>query len=273
MSDTAENRSVVHLAIDAGVATITLDSPGNRNALSRRLVGDLLGALDGAKSGVDDGSVRSIVLTHTPPVFCAGADLKERVRELACSTERASSPQGSGSIVEALATLMDIGVPTIAAVSGPVRAGGIGLMAACDLVVVRRDVVFALAEVRIGVAAAIISVPIFRRASPSRLAAAFLTGEPFSAEEARQAGLVTHVTDDVTTVVDSLCDGVAKGAPGALAATKRLLRDAYDTSPDDRDAAFERMRALSDALFSGDEAAEGMAAFAEKRPPAWQNTR
>lgn len=252
---------VVHLDIAGGVATITLDSPANRNALSQKLIGGLFAALDGAEAGIADGSVRAIVLTHTPPVFCAGADLKER----------SSGPPGSQAIVDVFERLMDADVPTIAAVSGPVRAGGIGLMAACDLVVVHKDVVFALTEVRIGVAAAIISVPIFRRASPSHLAAAFLTGETFSAEAARQAGLVTHVTDDVTTVVDVLCDGIAKGAPGAVAATKRLLRGAYDPDPSERDAAFERMRVLSDELFRGPEGVEGMAAFSEKRAPAWQH--
>ena len=158
------------------------------------------------------------MLTHTPPAFCAGADLKER----------ASGPPDSGPVVRAFERLMDADVPTIAAVSGPARAGGIGLMASCDLVVVRRDVTFALTEVRIGVVAAIISVPIFRRVSPAHLAAAFLTGEPFDAEHARDVGLVTHVTDDVTAVVDHLCAAIAGGAPGAVAATKRMLRAAVD---------------------------------------------
>ena len=127
------------------------------------------------------GAVRAIVLTHVPPAFCAGADLKER----------AAGVPDSRPIVRAFTRLMDADVPTIAAVKGPVRAGGIGLMASCDLVVVHRDVGFALTEVRIGVAAAIISVPILRRASGSRLAAAFLTGEPFDAVR-RPGGRVGH---------------------------------------------------------------------------------
>ena len=174
-------------------------------------------------------------------------------------------------MVEAMRALMDSAVPTIAAVDGPVRAGGIGLMASCDLVVVHTDVVFALTEVRIGVAAAMISVPIFRRASASRLASAFLTGEPFDATTARDAGLVTHVTNDVAATVGMLCDGVAMGAPGAVAATKRLLIRAFDHDVAARDAEFARVRHLSDELFAGAEAAEGMAAFAAKRPPAWQS--
>ena len=256
LRSSAMTDELVHVAVDDAVATITLDSPANRNALSRQLVDDLNRALDVAEAGVD-GSVRAVVVTHVPPAFCAGADLKER---------RTGAPDSS-PMVRALRRLMDAEVPTIAAVDGPARAGGIGLMASCDLVVVRRDLTFALTEVRIGVAAAIISVPILRRASGSRLAAAFLTGEPFDAPFARDVGLVTHVADDVQATVATLCDGIRMGAPRAVAETKRMLR----TVPGlERDDAFERMRALSDELFAGPDAAEGMAAFAEKRPPAWQ---
>jgi enoyl-CoA hydratase/carnithine racemase len=247
---------LVHVDIADGVTTITLDSPANRNALSSRLVDDLNRSLDRAESAVASGAARSIVLTHVPPAFCAGADLKER----------ATGVPDSRPIVRALTRLMDADVPTIAAVKGPVRAGGIGLMASCDLVVVHGDVGFALTEVRIGVAAAIISVPILRRASGSRLAAAFLTGEPFTSEEARNVGLVTHVSDDVDATVAEICASIRQGAPAAVRATKRLLREVPGMP---RAEAFERMRALSDELFAGPDAAEGIAAFREKRPPEW----
>jgi enoyl-CoA hydratase/carnithine racemase len=250
---------VVRLEVGGGVATITLDSPANRNALSRQLVAELHGALDAIDESLAAGSaVRSVVLTHTPPAFCAGADLKER----------ASGPPDSAPVVRLFERLMDCPAPTIAAVAGPVRAGGIGLMASCDLAVVRSDVTFALTEVRIGVVAAIISVPIFRRVVPAQLAGALLTGEPFDAAHARDIGLVSHVTDDVTAVVDHLCASIALGGPDAVAATKRMLRDA---SVDDaaRGEAFARVRALSDHHFRSAEGAEGMAAFAAKRPPKW----
>ncbi len=250
---------LVHLEIGDGVATITLDSPANRNALSRQLVADLHAALDGAEAAAATAEVRTIVLTHTPPAFCAGADLKER----------ASGPPDSAPVVRAFERLMDADVPTIAAVAGPARAGGLGLMASCDLVVVDRAVTFALTEVRIGVVAAMISVPILRRVVPAHLAAALLTGEPFGAEFARNVGLATHVTDDVTDVVDHLCAAIAAGAPQAVAATKRMLREATDADAGARQAAFARMRALSDHHFQSAEAAEGMAAFAEKRRPSW----
>ena len=145
---------VVHVDIDDAIATITLDSQHNRNALSRQLLAELHQALDTAEAA----EARAIVLTHRGPAFCAGADLKERSSQ--GGTDRNSeSNADSNPFVEALVRLMDTERPTIAAVNGAVRAGGIGLMAACDLVVVAASTTFALTEVRIGVAPAIISVP------------------------------------------------------------------------------------------------------------------
>jgi enoyl-CoA hydratase len=254
VADMSEPR-VVRLDVTDGVATITLDSQHNRNALSRQLLDELHRALDGAEAG----EPRAIVLTHAGPAFCAGADLKER-------SAQGSSPADSGPFVNVLERLMDAEAPTIAAVRGAVRAGGIGLMASCDLVVVAASTTFALTEVRIGVAPAIISVPILRRVPPSRIAAAMLTGEHFDAAEARSIGLVTHVAEDVDATVTELVAGIRAGAPGAVAATKRLLHS-VDTM--DRDEAFDAMGQLSNELFTSAEAAEGMAAFVEKRPPRW----
>ena len=244
MGDIAEQP--VRCDVVGGVATITLDSPSNRNALSRALLGGLHDALDRAEQ-VD---VRVIVLTHTAPAFCAGADLKER----------SAAPADSTPMVRVMQRLIEAIQPTIAAVHGPVRAGGVGLMASCDLVVVQRDVTFAFTEVRIGVAPAIISVPILQRVPWTKLAAPFLTGEAFTAAAALDMGLVTHVTDDVMPTVQTLIDGVLAGAPGAVAETKRLLRGGRS---------WTEMQALSEALFSGAEATEGMRAFAERRTPSW----
>ena len=243
---------LVRVDIDRGIATITLDSQHNRNALSRQLLEELHRALDQA----EEADARAIVLTHAGPAFCSGADLRER----------SSGPPDSGPMVAALERLMDTERPTIAAVRGAVRAGGIGLMASCDLVVVDASVDFALTEVRIGVAPAIIAVPILRRVAPGRIASAMLTGERFDAAEARDIGLVTHVTSDVVETVDEICAGVLRGAPDAVAATKRLLASVPGV---DRTIAFAEMRALSERLFSSPDAAEGMAAFAERRPPRW----
>lgn len=243
---------LVRVQVDGGIGTITLDSQRNRNALSRQLVAELLECLDAC-----DGA-RVIVLRHEGPAFCAGADLRER--------SEPSQPPDSRPIVEVMERLMDAPCPTIAAVQGAVRAGGLGLVAACDMSVVDPSVVFALTEVRIGVAAGIVAVPILRRVSPGAIATAILTGDPFDADEAHRIGLVTHVSDDVPGTVADLCESILRGSPRAIAATKRLLR----TVPTlDRTTAFAEMRALSDELFRSADATEGIAAFMEKRPPHW----
>lgn len=250
---------VVSVTITEGIATITLDSQHNRNALSKQLLGELHGCLDDAEAA----DARAIVLRHEGPAFCAGADLKERAND--------SAPAGgegidSNPMVRVLERLMDTDRPTIAVVDGAVRAGGIGLMASCDLVVVNAATTFALTEVRIGVAPAIISVPILRRVPAGKIAAAMLTGETFDADEARSIGLITHVTDDVDVTVAELCQGILAGAPRAVSETKRLL---HRVPTLDRGPAFTEMEALSTELFEGQDAAEGMAAFREKRAPNW----
>lgn len=254
--------NLVLVTTTSPAVTITLDSPENRNALSRQLVADATTAFDHVARQIaeDPGDVRVVVLTHTAPAFCAGADLKER---------SAGAPD-SVPFVGLLQRIMDLPVPVIAAVKGPVRAGGVGLMAACDLAVVRDDVEFALTEVRLGLAAAVISVPILRRAGSAQMAAAFLTGERFDAAHALRVGLVSHVghgDEGVDGIVGSLSAGVAMGSRSAVAATKRILSDVPDL---DRDVAFEQMGRLSNELFASEDGAEGMASFAEKRPPRWQ---
>jgi enoyl-CoA hydratase/carnithine racemase len=229
-----------------GIATVTLDSPANRNALSQQLLHDLHAALDEAEST----GARAIVLTHTAPAFCAGADLKER----------STGEVDSTSFVRAIERLGTISAPVIAAVDGPVRAGGIGLMAACDLVVVNPSITFAFTEVRIGVAPAIVTGPILQRCGWSKLAAPYLTGEVFDAARALDMGLITHVADDVRATVSALTRDILLGAPAAFAATKRLLRRTH-TMPE--------LQALSESLFTSDEGREGMAAFAQKRSPKW----
>jgi len=229
-----------------GIATITLNSPANRNALSQQLLADLHAALDSA----EQQAVRIVVLAHTPPVFCSGADLKER----------AGGKVDSTSYVRAIERLGSIAAPVIAAVDGPVRAGGLGVMAACDLVVVNSAITFALTEVRIGVAPAIVSAPLLQRCGWSKLAVPFLTGEAFDAPKALDMGLVTHVTDDVAGTVTRLSRDILLGGPNAVASTKALLR---------RPHTMTELQTLSESFFSSDEGREGMAAFAEKRPPRW----
>jgi enoyl-CoA hydratase len=194
---------VVQYAVDRAIATITLDSPENRNALSARLVTELAEHLTTA--GADD-SVRAVVLTHTGTVFCAGADLKEQVGE--------GGPQeGTRRVVALMRQIVELPKPVLARLDGAVRAGGLGLVGACDVVVARRGVTFALTEVRLGLAAAMISMTILSR-MPERAAARYLlTGDTFDADAAAAAGLVTVATDELDGDVEQLCASLRKCSP------------------------------------------------------------
>ncbi|MFE9097136.1 enoyl-CoA hydratase family protein [Streptomyces sp. NPDC007264] len=240
---------LVHTAHERGITTLTLDSPGNRNALSAALVGGLTYALTRC---AEDGDVRAVVLTHTGNTFCAGADLRDAPR-----------PEG---MVDLLRQIVELGKPVVARVTGHVRAGGLGLLGACDIAAASAGATFAFTEVRIGVAPAVISLPLLPRTDPRALARYYLTGERFDAAEAVRTGLLTAAGDDVDEVLAPVLDGLRRAAPQGLAETKRLLT-ANVLETFDRDAA--DLTALSARLFSSPQAREGMTAFLERRDPAW----
>ncbi|RCV50656.1 enoyl-CoA hydratase-related protein [Marinitenerispora sediminis] len=252
---------LVRARVQRGVATLTLDSPRNRNALSARLRTELAARLADA---VADDDVRAVLLTGTGPAFCAGADLKEVAAEHAGAPVDRSAP----GMAELFSAVMDAPKPVVAKLNGPARAGGIGLVAAADIAVAPASATFAFSEVRIGVVPALISVPVALRMHDRQLARYFLTGETFDAAAAAAAGLVTVAApdDEVDAVADGILDGLRQAAPAALARTKALLAAADHR---DRAAAFAEMAEVSRAFFAGADAAEGRAAFFEKRPPRW----
>jgi len=232
-----------------GIETLTLDSPHNRNALSAALVGELA---DSLAKGENDGDVRALVLTHTGNTFCAGADLR--------------NPPDPDALVGLLRQFVELRKPVVARVSGHVRAGGLGLLAACDMGVASTEATFAFTEVRIGVAPAVISLPLLPRTDPRALARYYLTGERFDAAEAARIGLLTAAGENVDDVLEPILDGLRRAAPQGLEETKRLLT-ARVLEAFDRDAA--DLTALSARLFSSAQAREGMTAFLERRDPAW----
>ncbi|MFF8536774.1 enoyl-CoA hydratase family protein [Streptomyces sp. SAS_267] len=241
--------TVVRTEHERGITTLTLDSPSTRNALSAVLVGEITDAL--TRCG-KDGEVRAVVLTHTGNTFCAGADLRD--------------PPPPDAFVGLLRGIVELRKPVVARVSGHVRAGGLGLVGACDIAVAGEAASFAFTEVRIGVAPAVISLPLLPRADPRALARYYLTGERFDAAEAVRGGLLTAAGDDVDAVLAPVLDGLRRAAPEALAETKALLT-AKVLETFDRDAA--DLTALSARLFSSAQAREGMTAFLERRDPAW----
>ncbi|NKY34673.1 enoyl-CoA hydratase [Nocardia speluncae] len=247
---------LVHLEIDAAIATVTLDSPSNRNALSRRLVAELRAHLNTAMC---DTQVRAVIITGTGPVFCAGADLKERSRP-------ADPGQPDPSFADILRLIMEGPTPVVVKMNGPARAGGLGIVAASDIAIAPTTATFAFSEVKIGVAPAMIAVPCTRRMTPRSVSRYFLTGETFDATTAEKVGLVSIVTDDV----DSACAGIAAAlrdaGPNALAAAKKLIPIARNLELGDALTTMERESA---ELFASSEGQEGMAAFVAKRKPEW----
>jgi enoyl-CoA hydratase len=252
-------QTLVRYASAGSAARLTLDSPHNRNALSSDLVSQLHQALRDAAA---DPEVRAVVLGHTGGTFCAGADLSEASGgdpfEMAAARAR--------ELAALLRALIESPLPVIAAIDGHVRAGGLGLVGACDIAVAGPRSTFALTEARIGVAPAIISLTLLPKMSARAAARYYLTGETFDAAEAAAIGLITMAADDVEASVASLLADVRRGSPQGLAASKALTT-AVVLEGFDRDA--DRLAVDSARLFVSDEAREGMLAFLQKRPPRW----
>lgn len=250
---------LVRSDVAAGVATLTLDSPHNRNALSTALIGELVAAL---ASAVADDAVRVIVLTHTGPVFCAGADLKETAAAFGQGTVPA------GRMGEALAAVWESPKPVVARVGGPARAGGLGLIAAADIAVCSTEATFAFTEVRLGVIPAVISATVLPRLAARAAAELFLTGDTIAGPRAAEIGLVNAAVpaDELDPTVARYAASLVRGAPAALAATKRLLR--RSTGLPIRDELAE-LTELSVSFFTSDEGREGVLSFVEKRDAAW----
>jgi methylglutaconyl-CoA hydratase len=249
---------LVHYSVTSGAATITLDSPHNRNALSAQLRRELRACLAKAR---EDAAVRVIVLTHTGPVFCAGMDLKE-------ARGAGAGDQGVNEFPEILQQIWNSPKPVVARLAGPARAGGVGMVAACDIAVAAEEATFAFSEVRIGVVPAVISLVVLPRIAPRAAQELFLTGEVFDAARAAQIGLITAAVDaqKLDDEVSRYVRALSLGGPNALAATKELLASPKPPTPS---AGFSAMNALSARFFASEEGQEGIVAFAQKRKPNW----
>ncbi|ARF74368.1 enoyl-CoA hydratase [Kitasatospora albolonga] len=234
---------------ERGIATLTLDSPANRNALSAQLVAELRDSLTACAA---DDTVRAVVLTHTGTTFCAGADLK--------------APPDPEAFVGLMREIVALPKPVVARVDGHVRAGGLGLLAACDIAVAGEASSFALTESRLGLAPAVISLTLLPRVDRTAAGRYYLTGERFDAAEAARIGLVTVAAEDVEKGLAPVLDGLRRASPQGLAASKELVTATVLRSFDQY---AEDLIARSAALFASDEAREGMTAFLERRDPVW----
>lgn len=244
---------LVHYAVSDAVATITLDSPHNRNALSRQLVTELF---EGIERAAAEDDVRVVLLAAEGRVFCSGADLSE--------ASTGGMDEGARRIVDLQRLIATLDKPVVTRVSGAVRAGGIGIVAASDVVVAAEDATFALTEVKLGLAAAIISLTVHARMNPRAAALTTLGGEVFSGAEAAAYGLATTAVpaDDLDAEVARVCASLASGAPQGLRESKRILNRELVARIDAHGA---EMAELSATLFASEEAKAAMTAFLTRK--------
>lgn len=244
---------LVHLDVADGVATITLDSEHNRNALSRQLVTELREHLASAEG---DPEAKVVVIRSAHRVFCSGADLSE--------ASSGSMEEGTRAIVDLQRRIVTSVKPVVVVLGGPVRAGGLGIVGAADIVLAGESVTFALTEVRIAVAAATISLSLLERLAPRFAADVFLTGRTFTAAEAAAEGLVTRAVPDgeLEDALASVLADLAQGHAQGFRETKELLNHDVVARID---ALGEQVAEQSARLFGSDEAREAMLAFLSRK--------
>lgn len=244
---------LVHLSTADGVATITLDSERNRNALSKQLVSELVERL--ASADADAGS-RVILIRSAGKVFCSGADLAE--------ASGGGMAQGAAALIALQRQIATASKPVVVELAGPVRAGGLGIVGAADIVIAAESVTFALTEVRLALAPAVISATLLPRLTARAAADLFLTARMFDAAEAVRIGLVTRavpeaaLSDELVRVLGDL----AKGYPQGLRETKKLLNHDLVARID---ILGDALAAQSAELFSSVEAREAMTAFLSRK--------
>ncbi len=244
---------LVHLEVTEAVATITLDSEHNRNALSRQLVTELGEHLAAADA---DADVKAVLVRSAGRVFCSGADLSE-------ATE-GGMVDGARAIVALQRQIATAETPVVVELGGPVRAGGLGIVGAADIAVAAASVTFALTEVRLGLAPAVISLSLLSKLSPREASDIFLTGRTFEAAEAERMGLVSRTVPDdaLGDAVQAVLDDLTQGYPQGLRETKALLNHDLVARID---ALGDDVAAQSARLFGSDEAREAMTAFLASR--------
>jgi len=250
---------LVTTGVHGSVMTITLGDESRRNALSQQMMKELLEAIDVAES---DARVRVVVVTNRGSVFCAGADLAE------VEGHRANSGALVVDLGELLRRIRHSPKPFVARLAGHCVAGGVGLAAVMDVSVAIDSATFGFAEVRVGVAPAIISVVCLAKMRHGEAQEAFLRGNRFSAAEAARLGLINSCVapSEIDRVIAHVVNDLLAGEPRALAATKELLVRVPAMSEAE---AFEWTKKLSTRMFQSDEAREGVDAFLHKRPAAW----
>lgn len=254
--------------IEGPVARITLNRPEIHNAFNDTMLKELIEAFKEIRD--KKGAIRVVVLTGCGKSFCAGADLHWMKKMIHYSYEE--NIEDSNRVSECMYRLYSLPQPTICRANGAAIGGGMGLVAACDIVVAQEDAVFSLSEVKLGLVPACISPYVVKRAGESRCREFFLSGERISARKALSAGLVNEVApmDGLDAAVDRRIEQFLKNGPEALAVCKQLLENVPGMALDDAKGHTADVIAK---LRISDEGQEGMNAFLEKRPPGWRISR
>ena len=246
------------------IARITLTRPEVRNAFNDEVIQQLKTAFESVGANPD---VRAVVLAAEGPAFCAGADLNW-MRRMADYT-REENIADAGQLAAMLKAIYECPKPTIAAVQGDVFAGGMGLVAACDMAVSVDTATYCLSEVKLGLIPATISPYVIRAMGARAAHRYFLTAERFSAQEARRIGFVHELVgaDALEPKVNELAAALVSASPAAVRACKKLVQDVAERAIDDALVA-ATVEGIAD-IRASDEGREGVASFLQKRKPAW----
>jgi enoyl-CoA hydratase len=247
---------------DNGVATITLNQPEKRNALSNQMLSELIEAFESAR---DEERVRCVVLTSSHDrVFSSGASLDQFAADLPLIHKHF----GTERLPRLFKTIMQLGKPTICAANGHVLAGALGLALACDLIVAKDGASFGTPEINVGVFPFMIMALIYRNVPRKKTNELLLLGERISAEEAREAGIVNRVVaaDEFDATVDDWARQLAAKSPVLMKLGKDAMYRQLDMPFED---ALEFLRSQLSVAFTTDDIQEGVRAFFEKRDPQW----
>lgn len=253
--------------LDGGVRRITLARPSLHNAFDDQLIRQTVAAFDEAAA---DPATRVVVLAGDGPSFCAGADLGWMKQMVAYSREQ--NREDSLRLAALFSTIDAFPKPVVARVHGAAIGGGVGLVSCADVAIAASGAVFALAEVRLGLAPAVISPFVIGRIGVTAARRYFLTGERFSADVALRVGLVSEVVEAeaLDAAVDKVVRALLAGGPEAQARCKELARTVPELAPDER---LPYTAGVIADLRVGEQGQEGMRAFLEKRPAAWVPTK
>ena len=252
----------IQLGYDGGIATITLNRPEKRNAISFELIDDLLHALD----EVAKSQAIVLIVTGAGKAFCSGMDLENLKSLLGRSPEQ--NLQDSQTMVRLFRSLYEFPKVTIAAVNGPAIAGGTGLALLCDFTLAVPEAKFGYTEVRIGFVPAIVSTFLLRQVGEKRARDLLLTGRIFGADEAAHMGLINEIVpvENLMARAHQLAALLMENSSASLRATKQLLTDHARTEIDVQIEAAVRENA---AIRTTTDFREGISSFLEKRKPVW----